>query len=83
LCSAIKLINDQGFIHCDLKLENLMIEFTENIPKLKLIDFGSTFQVDNGLPKIVLSFLLRQSLLNTCLPNCSLLFKMEAMITKY
>lgn len=56
LCSAVKLVNDHGFIHCDLKLENLMIEFTENIPKLKLIDFGSTFQLANGLPKIVLFF---------------------------
>ena len=26
ICQAISLINSAGFIHCDLKLENIMIE---------------------------------------------------------
>jgi len=54
ICQAVQLINKSGFIHCDLKLENIMIDISEaDVPTVKLIDFGSTFELEYGLPKIV------------------------------
>lgn len=46
ICQAVQLINKSGFIHCDLKLENIMIDISEaDVPTVKLIDFGSTFEL--------------------------------------
>ena len=36
-------MNQEGFLHCDLKLENLMIQFEGEEPAIKIIDFGSSF----------------------------------------
>lgn len=30
-----------------------MLEFKEDLPVVKIIDFGSTFELQYGLPKIV------------------------------
>ena len=59
ICQGIKLLNSNGFIHCDLKLENIMITYDpkiNEIPIVKIIDFGSTFEYKHGLPKIVQIF---------------------------
>jgi serine/threonine protein kinase len=67
ICEAVQLINKAGFIHCDLKLENIMIEFNKgDVPTVKIIDFGSTFELEYGLPKIVNIKLFRQLPRNTC-----------------
>jgi serine/threonine protein kinase len=58
ICQAVQLINKAGFIHCDLKLENIMIELNKgDIPTVKIIDFGSTFELEYGLPKIVTKYI--------------------------
>lgn len=70
ICQAISLINTSGFIHCDLKLENIMIEFEGERPKVKVIDFGSTFELKYGLPKVVLFHTYRPLPQNICLQSC-------------
>jgi serine/threonine protein kinase len=70
ICQAISLINSAGFIHCDLKLENVMIELDGEEPSVKIIDFGSTFELKYGLPKIVRLLTFRQLLQSTCRLNC-------------
>jgi serine/threonine protein kinase len=46
ICRAVQVINKSGFIHCDLKLENIMIEIgSGDVPTVKVIDFGSTFEL--------------------------------------
>lgn len=71
ICQAVALINAAGFIHCDLKLENIMIEFNGENPVVKIIDFGSTFELKYGLPKVVTPSPLRPSLPSICRQNCS------------
>jgi serine/threonine protein kinase len=70
ICQAMVLLNGAGFIHCDLKLENIMVEFKAEKPVVKVIDFGSTFELKYGLPKVVTPAPLRPSLPSTCRPNC-------------
>jgi serine/threonine protein kinase len=40
-----------------LKLENILVDYKDNqsndLPVVKVIDFGSTFEIAKGLPKIV------------------------------
>ncbi len=46
ICQGVKALNESGFVHCDLKLENVLIEYDDNStnpPVAKIIDFGSTF----------------------------------------
>jgi serine/threonine protein kinase len=46
ICHGIKSLNSNGFVHCDLKLENIMIKYdakNDTTPIAKIIDFGSTF----------------------------------------
>ncbi len=51
-------MNNSGFVHCDLKLENILVQYddklTNSFPIMKIIDFGSTFESAKGLPKIVI-----------------------------
>ena len=50
-------MNGSGFVHCDLKLDNILVDYKDNessaLPIVKVIDFGSTFEMAKGLPKIV------------------------------
>ncbi|KAH8239948.1 hypothetical protein KR032_009639, partial [Drosophila birchii] len=51
LCHAIKYIHDCSIIHCDLKLENILLETNDEETLLKVCDFGlSRFVQDNTLP---------------------------------
>lgn len=47
ICEGIQLLNQTGFVHCDLKLENVLVDYDDKqsniLPKVKIIDFGSTF----------------------------------------
>ena len=70
LCLGLHLISKAGLVHCDLKLENIMIDMNQNGPTVKIIDFGSTFHLSRGLPRVVPTFSPRPSLLSTCLQNC-------------
>lgn len=41
--NSLKLIHDVGYLHCDIKLENYLIDFKEDNPLnsiIKIIDFG-------------------------------------------
>lgn len=42
IVSAVKYLHENGFVHRDLKLENIMVESAtnSNIPTIKIIDFG-------------------------------------------
>eukprot|EP00984_Skeletonema_dohrnii_P007771 scaffold2862_cov238-Skeletonema_dohrnii-CCMP3373.AAC.4 len=40
LCSAIGHMHDNGIIHRDIKMENIMFESREPTAKIKLLDFG-------------------------------------------
>ena len=64
-------MSKKGFVHCDLKLENIMINFDEDgKPSAKVIDFGSSFEAQKGLPKVVFSLQFRLLPPNICLPSC-------------
>jgi len=40
--SAIKFMHSRGYVHRDLKMENIMIENPDSeFPMVKLIDFGT------------------------------------------
>ena len=53
LLNFIKFLNDNGVVHCDIKPENILIDYEitpENkveIKTLKMIDFGSAFFINN------------------------------------
>jgi serine/threonine protein kinase len=53
LLNFIKFLNKNGVVHCDLKPENILIDFQKNdrnileMTKLKVIDFGSSFFINN------------------------------------
>jgi len=40
LCSAIGHMHDNGIIHRDIKMENIMFESNDPMAKIKLLDFG-------------------------------------------
>ena len=40
LCSAIGHMHDNGIIHRDIKMENVMFESSDPMAKIKLLDFG-------------------------------------------
>ena len=40
LCSAIGHMHDNGIIHRDIKMENIMFESSDPMAKIKLLDFG-------------------------------------------
>ena len=48
---GIDFINSNGFIHSDIKPENILIEYSNNdifeINSIKIIDYGSAFYYDN------------------------------------
>lgn len=49
IATGIQLLNSEGFVHCDLKPENILVADKT----CKIIDFGSAFKPNHGLPKIV------------------------------
>ena len=57
LLNALHHIHSQGFIHCDVKLDNMLAhqEEDDKIPIIKLCDFGLAHQIDpkynNKAPK--------------------------------
>lgn len=46
-----------------------MVEIKSDVPTVKVIDFGSTFELEYGLPKIVNSLLPRLLHQSTCRLN--------------
>ena len=65
IAEGVKLLNSQGYIHCDLKPENILVK-AQPI-QCKIIDFGSSFKLEKGLPKIVAITLYRQLRQSICL----------------
>ncbi len=51
IIEGIDYINNKGYIHSDIKPENILIEYEDNenfnITKVKIIDFGSSFYYKN------------------------------------
>lgn len=45
LLSAIIEINNRGYVHCDIKPENIMYVDAQSSTKIKLIDFGNATQI--------------------------------------
>ena len=49
ICEGLENFHKKGFVHRDLKPDNIMIsDCTGDIPKIKIIDFGSAKAVDMG-----------------------------------
>ena len=47
ILSAIDLLQEKRIVHCDLKPDNILLQFDgQKITSLKLIDFGSGFSFD-------------------------------------
>jgi len=44
---ALKSIHEKNYIHCDLKLENIMFEDPEDDSKIKIVDFGLMVKINN------------------------------------
>lgn len=51
LSHAVNHIHSKGYVHCDLKKENIVLA-GENLGSAKIIDFGSTCKV-NATPDVV------------------------------
>lgn len=47
LCDSLAHIHEQGVVHADIKPENVMIKKTSKAYTLKLIDFDSSFLIEN------------------------------------
>ena len=48
MCEALTLLGRLGIVHADLKPDNILVEFDEDLQKitsLKIIDFGSAFML--------------------------------------
>jgi len=48
MCEALTLLGRLGIVHADLKPDNILVEFDEELSKLtslKIIDFGSAFML--------------------------------------
>ncbi|MBQ2604084.1 MAG: serine/threonine protein kinase [Clostridia bacterium] len=49
ICEGLEKFHNCGFVHRDLKPDNIMIsDCTSKIPKIKIIDFGGAKAVDNS-----------------------------------
>jgi serine/threonine protein kinase len=50
LCSAVALIHNSGYVHCDIKAENILIEDAARM-NIKLADFGFLTRIEDGQVK--------------------------------
>ena len=51
ILSSISYLHDKGFVHRDLKAENLLFENKSEDANLKLIDFGVSTNFKQGISK--------------------------------
>jgi serine/threonine protein kinase len=52
LIEGLEVIHGRGYVHRDIKLENLMVSFEGNrgeVPVLKIIDFGKAARLDGNI----------------------------------
>jgi serine/threonine protein kinase len=46
ICEGLSFIHSKGFIHCDIKLDNILVASTEGKVSAKISDFGSAVAAD-------------------------------------
>lgn len=42
-------IHGKGFIHCDLKLDNIVLKYKSTLDDIRIIDFGSAINIKDGI----------------------------------
>ena len=62
ILQGVKYLHDRGIIHRDLKLQNILLNYEKNNPniynaKIKIIDFNSSYILNNSRPKTVVGTL--------------------------
>jgi calcium-dependent protein kinase len=67
ILSSVSYLHDKGFVHRDLKAENLLFENKSEDANLKLIDFGVSTNFKQGISKKMKETLGTVSFLRTFL----------------